>query len=206
MGKVRDEWIMEKVRCGWSENASPLDQEYHDREWGIPTYDDTMLFEYLVLEGMQAGLSWTTILHRRETIKKAFDNYDLHKIIAYDQTKIDALLQDPGIIRNKLKVNAVINNAKLFLEIQKECGSFSDYLWAYVNHKPVVNRWKTMEEMPASTSLSDIISKDLKKRGFKFVGTTIIYAYLQAAGIVDDHEEGCFCSRKSKDMSSGNAL
>jgi len=182
---------MEKIRCGWAAKASPLDQEYHDKEWGVPVYDDKTLFEFLVLEGMQAGLSWTTILRRRETMRQAFDDYDLDKIMAYNQTKIDELLQDTGIIRNKLKVNAVIINAGLFREIQKEYGSFSEYLWGYVNHKPVVTRWKSVEELPAATPLSDKISKDLKKRGFKFVGTTIIYAYLQATGVIDDHEESC---------------
>ena len=185
---------MEKIRCEWVKDASPLDKEYHDKVWGVPEHDDTKLFEYLVLEGMQAGLSWSMILKRKDTMRKAFDNYNLNKIIKYDQDKIDELLKDPGIIRNKLKVNAVIINAKLFKEIQNEFGSFSNYLWAFVDNKPIVNRWKSIADCPVSTPLSDTISKDLKKRGFKFVGTTIIYAYLQAVGVVNDHEERCFCS------------
>lgn len=187
-----------KIRCEWVADASPLDQAYHDKEWGVPVHDDKKLFEFLVLEGMQAGLSWSTILRRRETMRKAFDNYNLKKIIKYDQTKIDDLLNDPGIIRNKLKVNAVIINAKLFMEIQKEFGSFSNYLWGYVDNEPIVNRWKSITDIPVSTPLSDTISKDLKKRGFKFVGTTIMYAYLQAVGVVNDHEKRCFCSEANK--------
>lgn len=184
---------MEKTRCGWAQKATPLDIEYHDQEWGVPVHEDQVLFEFLVLEGMQAGLSWTTILHRRETMRTAFDNYDLQKISHYKQDKIDALLLDSGIIRNKLKVNAVITNARLFLEIQKEFGSFDNYLWSYVHHQPVVGHWKTQKDVPVSTPLSDALSKDLKKRGFKFVGTTIMYAYLQAMGVVNDHEVTCFC-------------
>lgn len=187
---------MEKKRCKWVEKGSPLDKEYHDKEWGVPVHEDSILFEFLVLEGMQAGLSWSTILQRRETMREAFDNYDLQKIVHYDQKKIDELLQNPGIIRNKLKVNAVIINAKLFLDIQKEFGSFDNYLWSYVDHKPIVNHWEAMKDVPASTPLSDTISKDLKKRGFKFVGTTIMYAYMQAVGIVNDHEISCFCHPK----------
>lgn len=184
---------MDKRRCEWVQNGSKEYKEYHDTEWGVPVHDDLTLFEFLVLEGMQAGLSWITVLQRRKTMKTAFDNYDLHKIINYDQKKIDALLQDPGIIRNKLKVNAVIINARLFLEIQKEFGSFDTYLWNFVNHQPIINHWEALTEVPVSTPLSDTISKDLKKRGFKFVGTTIIYAYLQAVGVVNDHEVSCFC-------------
>jgi DNA-3-methyladenine glycosylase I len=183
---------MNKKRCSWVPDNSESYQRYHDEEWGVPVHDDQVLFEFLVLEGMQAGLSWSTVLQRRETMKEAFDNYDLHTIITYDQIKIDELLQNPGIIRNKLKVNAVIINAKLFLDIQAEFGSFDMYLWGFVNHQPVVNQIHDMSEMPTSTPLSDTISKDLKKRGFKFVGTTIIYAYLQAMGVVNDHEVSCF--------------
>ena len=188
---------MEKLRCAWAENASELDQKYHDEEWGVPVYDDSILFEFLVLEGMQAGLSWSTILHRRESMKKAFDNYNLQKITKYDQKKKEALLQDPGIIRNRLKVEAVVINAKLFTDIQKEYGSFANYLWAFVDGKPIVNNRKSSRDVPTSTPLSDEISKDLKKRGFKFVGTTIIYAYLQAVGVVNEHEECCFASARS---------
>jgi 3-methyladenine DNA glycosylase len=188
---------MEKLRCAWAEKASELDQKYHDEEWGVPVYDDSKLFEFLVLEGMQAGLSWSTILHRRESMRKAFDNYDLQKITKYDQKKKEELLQDPGIIRNRLKVDAVVINAKLFTDIQKEYGSFSNYLWAFVDGKPVINNRKSFRDVPASTPLSDEISKDLKKRGFKFVGTTIIYAYLQAVGVVNDHEKCCFAFARS---------
>jgi len=191
---------MKKRRCCWAENASPIDIQYHDEEWGVPVYDDLVLFEFLVLEGMQAGLSWSTILRRRQTMKRAFDNYDLDAIIQYDEKKIATLLQDTGIIRNRLKINAVITNAKLFLEIQKEFGSFATYLWGFVDYKPIVNHWLSKEEVPITTTLSDTISKDLKKRGFKFVGSTIIYAYLQAVGVVSDHEVSCFCYTKEEDL------
>lgn len=187
---------MEKKRCYWAENAAPLDIQYHDEEWGVPVYDDHILFEFLVLEGMQAGLSWTTILHRRETMREAFDCYDLETITQYDENKVATLLQNPGIIRNKLKVNAVITNAKLFIDIQKEFGSFATYLWSFVNHKQIVNHWNSKEEVPSTSTLSDTISKDLKKRGFKFVGSTIVYAYIQAVGVVNDHEVSCFCKNK----------
>lgn len=187
---------MEKRRCLWAQNVPSYYQEYHDVEWGVPIHDDQELFEFLILEGMQAGLSWNTILQRRKTFRIAFDNFDVKKVSQYDEYKIAELLQDPGIIRNKLKVNAAIINARNFLIIQQEFGSFDKYLWRYVDYKPIINYWKCSSEVPASTELSDQISKDLKKRGFKFVGTTIIYAYLQAVGVVNDHEEGCFCKEK----------
>lgn len=184
---------MDKIRCEWVNNGTELDIAYHDTEWGVPEHNDTVLFEFLVLEGMQAGLSWKTILKKRQSMKEAFDDYDLEKIKKYDQNKINQLLQNPGIIRNRLKVNSVIVNAFAFEEVQKEFGSFNNYLWGFVDNKPVINQRKAMKDIPASTELSDRISKDLKKRGFKFVGTTIIYAYLQATGVVNDHEVSCFC-------------
>lgn len=190
---------MEKTRCYWAEKATDIDRQYHDEEWGVPVHDDQVLFEFLVLESMQAGLSWTTILRRRETMRMAFDDYDVQKISTYDMKKVEMLLQDPGIIRNRLKVHAVIQNAQCFLDIQKEFGSFGNYLWSYVDHQPIINHWKLVEEVPTSTPLSDTISKDLKKRGFSFVGTTIIYAYLQAVGVINDHQVSCFCYQKIKE-------
>lgn len=182
--------MSEKIRCQWS-LASELDKDYHDKYWGKPVYDDEILFETLVLETMQAGLSWSTILAKRETLTKAYDNFDPHIIIAYDENKVEELLQDPGIIRNRLKVKSVINNAKAYFKIKEEFDSFSDYLWNFVDHKPIINEWQDMSEVPAKTDLSDEISKDLKKRGFKFVGSTTIYAYLQAVGLVNDHVMDC---------------
>ena len=182
---------MNKKRCTWCGN-DPLYVEYHDKEWGIPVYDDATLFEFLILETFQAGLSWITILRKRENFRKAFDNFDYKKIAKYDETKYSALLQDSGIIRNKLKIRATITNAQLFMEVQKEFGSFSKYIWKFTNGKPIKNKFKKMSEVPATTELSDKISKDLKKRGFKFVGSTIIYANMQATGMVNDHTTDCF--------------
>ncbi len=182
---------MKKKRCQWV-TEDPLYIKYHDEEWGRPEYDDLVLYEFLLLEGFQAGLSWITILRKRENFRKAFDHFDYKKIALYDDAKLEALRQDKGIIRNRLKIKAAKTNAIAFMKVQKEFGSFSKYLWAFVNHKPIVNHWKSMAEVPASTKLSDKISKDLKKRGFTFVGSTIIYAYLQSMGLVDDHEEGCW--------------
>lgn len=181
----------EKVRCGWCGN-DPLYVKYHDEEWGVPVKDDKTLFEFLILETFQAGLSWITILRKRENFRKAFDNFDYKKIAKYDQSKIDSLLQNKGIIRNKLKVHAAVANAKLFMEVQKEFGSFSNYIWEFVNHKPVKNNLKSHKDAPATTGLSDTLSKDLKKRGFKFVGSTVVYAHMQATGMVNDHIEDCF--------------
>ncbi|WP_410006872.1 DNA-3-methyladenine glycosylase I [Aequorivita nionensis] len=181
----------EKVRCGWC-GTDPLYVKYHDEEWGVPVKDDKTLFEFLILETFQAGLSWITILRKRENFRKAFDNFDYKKIAKYDQSKIDSLLQNEGIIRNKLKVHAAVTNAKLFMEIQKEFGSFSNYIWEFVNHKPIKNTWKTHTDAPATTAMSDALSKDLKKRGFKFVGSTVVYAHMQATGMVNDHIENCF--------------
>ena len=182
---------MQKHRCGWCE-GDDLYEAYHDLEWGVPLKDDGKLFEFLVLETFQAGLSWITILRKRENFRKAFDNFDYKKIATYQQTKIDALLQDIGIIRNKLKVNATVSNAQAFIEIQKEFGSFSKYIWGFVDGKPIKNTFKHYKDAPAKTELSDALSKDLKKRGFKFVGSTVVYATMQAIGMVNDHEIGCF--------------
>lgn len=180
-----------KHRCFWVTD-SELYQEYHDNEWGEPVFDDATLFEFLVLETFQAGLSWITILHKRENFRAAFDGYDYKKIAKYSESKFSELMQDSGIIRNKLKIRSAITNAQLFMEIQEEFGSFSNFIWAYVDGKPILNKFKTIKEVPATTPLSDKISKDLKKRGFKFVGSTVVYAFMQAIGLVNDHTTDCF--------------
>ncbi len=182
---------MEKYRCGWCV-GDPLYEAYHDLEWGVPVKDDATLFEFLILETFQAGLSWITILRKRENFRQAFDHFDYKKIAEYGEDKIAELLENPGIVRNKLKVNATVSNARLFMEIQKEFGSFSDYIWGFVEGKPVKNKWKDYRDAPATTPLSDAISKDLKKRGFKFVGSTVVYAHMQATGMVNDHEVNGF--------------
>ncbi len=182
---------MTKQRCAWCGN-DPLYMEYHDTEWGVPVYDDDKLFEFLILETFQAGLSWITILRKRENFRKAFDNFDYKKIANYGEKKYETLLQDAGIVRNKLKIKATISNAQNFIKIQKEFGSFSKYIWEFTNGKPIKNNFKTMAEAPATTELSDKLSKDLKKRGFKFVGSTVIYAHMQATGMVNDHMTDCF--------------
>lgn len=182
---------MEKSRCGWPNNDA-LMVAYHDSEWGVPLHDDHKWFEFVILDAFQAGLSWKTILHKRENFRKAFDNFDYHKVAEYGEAKIEMLLNDAGIIRNRLKVRAAVTNAQAFIAIQKEFGSFDAYIWKFTDGKPVVNRWALLSEIPASSSLSDTISKDMKKRGFKFVGTTIVYAFLQAGGIVNDHLVSCF--------------
>ncbi len=179
-------------RCAWP-GKDPLYIKYHDEEWGVPVYDDQTLFEFIILETFQAGLSWITILRKRENFRKAFNHFDYKKIARYDSKKIEKLLQDAGIIRNKLKINAAINNAKAFIRIQEEFGSFSKYLWAFVDNKPIINHFESLDEVPAITPLSDKISKDLKKRGFKFTGSTVVYAYMQSCGLVNDHLVGCFC-------------
>ena len=166
--------------------------KYHDTEWGVPVHDDQKLFECLLLETFQAGLSWITVLRKRENFRNAFDHFDYHKIALYDEGKIQELLQDTGIVRNKLKVRAAVSNAKAFLEIQKEFGSFDKYIWSFVDGTPIQNHWATTKELPATTEISDILSKDLKKRGFKFVGSTIVYAHMQATGMVNDHTIDCF--------------
>ena len=182
---------MEKQRCWWC-GDDPLYMAYHDTEWGVPVYNDATLFEFLILETFQAGLSWITILRKRENFRAAFDQFDYKKISNYKQDKIDSLLQDAGIIRNKLKINATISNAQLFMDIQKEFGSFSKYIWGFVDNKPIKNSLKTSKDVPANTALSDRLSKDLKKRGFKFVGSTVVYAHMQATGMVNDHLTNCF--------------
>ncbi|MBI4674167.1 MAG: DNA-3-methyladenine glycosylase I [Chloroflexi bacterium] len=179
------------TRCEWG-NSDPLYVQYHDAEWGVPVHDDQTLFEFLVLEGAQAGLSWLTILRKRENYRKAFDNFDAKKIARYNARRIEKLLNDPGIVRNRLKINATIQNARAFLKVQAEFGSFDGYIWRFVDGKPIVNRWKTLREIPAKTPLSERISKDLIQRGFRFVGPTIIYAHLQATGVVQDHLTSCF--------------
>ncbi len=182
-------------RCSWAE-GSDLEKSYHDNEWGVPVHDDSTLFEYLTLEGAQAGLSWSTILNKREGYRRAFDNFDLNIVSNYSQKKIDDLLQNPEIVRNKLKVNSVVINAKLIIEIQKELGSFDQYIWQFVDGKPIVNKWNTIKDVPATTEISDEMSKTLKKRGFKFIGSTICYAFMQATGMVNDHVTDCFCYNK----------
>lgn len=184
-------------RCEWC-GDDPLYVDYHDKEWGVPLHHDQQLFEFLLLEGAQAGLSWITILRKRENYRKAFDNFDPHKIIKYSDKKIEKLLQDPGIVRNKLKVNAAVINAKAFLETQKEFGTFDKYIWSFIGAKPIQNKWKTLKDIPASTEASDAMSKDLKKRGFKFVGSTICYAFMQATGMVNDHVTSCFRYKELK--------
>lgn len=178
-------------RCSWAE-TNTTEREYHDNEWGVPVHDENKLFELLILEGKQAGLSWITILKKRETINEAFDFFEPKIIVKYDQDKIDELLSNTGIIRNKLKVNAVITNANAYLSLIDEYGSLDSFLWKYVNHEPIKNKWTKISDVPASTELSDLISKDLKKLGFKFVGSTTIYAYMQAIGMVNDHLVECY--------------
>jgi DNA-3-methyladenine glycosylase I len=179
-----------KLRCAWITDA--LMQKYHDEEWGVPLHDDRKLFEFMVLDAFQAGLSWKTILNKRENFRKAFDNFDVVAIAGYDEARYQALLADAGIIRNRAKIRATISNAKAFLEIKKEFGSFDKYIWSFVDHQPVINSWKSLTEIPAKTALSDKMSKDLSRRGFKFVGSTICYAFMQAAGMVNDHVISCF--------------
>lgn len=181
---------MEK-RCNWANN-NELEKIYHDTEWGIPVHDDQTLFEFLILESMQAGLSWSTILAKRTTLTEAYDNFDYNLISKYSDSKIEQLLKNPGVIRNKLKVNSVISNAKAFLKIQEEFGSFDSFIWDFVSGKTVNNHWHTIDDVPSSTELSDKISTELKKRGFKFLGTTSVYAFMQSIGLVNDHMDYCF--------------
>ena len=177
------------ARCGWANHE--LSIKYHDEEWGKITKDDTVLFEFLILEGAQAGLNWLTILKKREGYRKAFDNFDYKKVAEYTEDKMEQLREDAGIIRNRLKIQSAVTNARCFIEVQNEFGSFYNYLWGFVDGKQVVNSWVQLQDTPVSTELSDRISKDLKKRGFKFVGTTIIYSYLQAVGVINDHLLSC---------------
>lgn len=180
-----------KQRCAWA-NSDPIYIAYHDNEWGKPVHDDRTLFEFLILEGAQAGLSWITILRKRENYRKAFDNFDPALVARYDEDKISSLMSDPGIIRNRRKIEAAVNNAKRFLEVQKEFGSFSSYMWSFVDGRPLKNSWTSLGEIPAKTPLSDAFSKDLIKRGFKFVGSTICYSHMQAVGMINDHLTSCF--------------
>lgn len=185
------------MRCPWAKSSNPEYLKYHDEEWGKPLHDDIHLFEMLILEGAQAGLSWETILKRREGYRKAFNGFDPRKVAAFGRDKVESLMQNEAIIRNRLKIESAIINAKAFMDIQKEFGSFDKYLWGWVDNKPIINNPKDMKGIPAKTELSDKISKDLKKRGFKFVGSTIIYAYLQAVGVIDDHLVDCIKKAKS---------
>jgi len=179
-----------RVRCAWA--SGELSIRYHDEEWGVPVHDDRKLFEFLILEGAQAGLSWSTILNKRENYRKAFDRFDPARVARYDRKKIQQLLRDPGIVRNRLKIASAVENAKAFLRVQEEFGSFDRYIWQFVGGKPMVNQRKSMGEVPARTTESDAMSKDLKRRGFKFVGSTICYAFMQAVGMVNDHVVECF--------------
>ena len=179
-----------KARCAWV-SKDQIYVDYHDNEWGKPVHDDNKLFEFLILETFQAGLSWLTILKKRENFRVAFDNFDFEKVAKYNDAKYEELLQNAGIIRNKLKIKSAISNAIAFIEIRKEFGTFDNYIWGFVNYKPIVNNWKKNEDIPATTELSDTLSKDLKKRGFKFVGSTVIYAHMQATGMVNDHLADC---------------
>ena len=185
-------------RCQWA-GDDPLYQDYHDHEWGIPSYDDRHLFEMLILEGAQAGLSWITILKKREGYRKVYDQFDAKKMSRYSDKKIEKCLLNPEIVRNRLKVNSAKTNAQCFLAVQKEYGSFSDYIWQFVNHAPIINKWKKLKNIPVTTKESEAMSKDLKKRGFKFVGSTICYAYMQAVGMVNDHMVDCFCYKNVND-------
>ena len=188
--KRRESEIMNSNnRCGWAKGEKDI--LYHDTEWGVPSHDDEYIFEMLILEGFQAGLSWNTILQKRENFKKAFDNFDYKKIAEYDEMKLNELLKNEGIIRNRLKINSTVTNARAFMKIQEEFGSFAKYIWNFTDNKRIINKWKELSEVPATSELSDKISKDLKKRGFKFVGSTIIYSFLQAIGIIDDHLISC---------------
>ncbi len=180
-----------KIRCDWCE-SSDLMRKYHDEEWGVPLHDDNKLFEFLVLDAFQAGLSWSTVLNKRENFRNAFHNYDINKISRYGEKDINRLINDAGIIRNKLKINSAVTNAQKFLEVQKEFGSFDKYIWQFTDGKPLVNKWKELKEIPAKNTQSDDMSKDLQKRGFKFVGSTICYAFMQASGMVNDHLLKCW--------------
>lgn len=183
-------------RCSWVKLDEPIYVKYHDEEWGVPVYDDRKLFEMLCLEGAQAGLSWLTILKRREGYLAAFDQFDAEKIVQYDEDKLEALRNDERIIRNRLKIKSVVTNAESFLAIQKQYGSFSNYIWSFVDGKPLTNSWESSEQVPITTEISDRMSKQLKKDGFKFVGSTICYSYMQAVGMVNDHTTNCHCFKR----------
>jgi len=186
-----------KKRCAWALKTE-LEKEYHDKEWGVPLYDERLLFEFLILEGVQAGLSWSTVLAKRDNYRKACDNFEVEKVANYKQNKIDELLLNAGLIRNKLKMNAMVANAKAFIEVQKEFGSFSKFIWGFVEENPLQNNWKDMSKVPAETEISQQMSRTLKKRGFKFVGPTICYAFMQATGMVNDHTTDCFRHKEVK--------
>ena len=188
-------------RCEWC-GDSEFYQHYHDTEWGVPCRDDKVLFEFLILESAQAGLSWITILKKRANYRKAFADFDAAKVARFNSRSVERLMNDAGIVRNRLKIESAISNAKYFLEIQKEFGSFANYIWGFVDGKPIQNRWKSLSEVPASTPLSDQISKDMKKRGFRFFGTTICYAHMQATGMVNDHITGCFRHKECRKLAS----
>ena len=181
-----------KKRCPWSEDVSPAYREYHDREWGVPVHDDRRQFEFLILEGAQAGLSWATVLHKRDGYRKAFANFDPEKVCRFGARKIESLLGNPAIIRNRRKIEASVGNARAFLEVQENFGSFDQYIWNFVDGRPLQNKWRKQSDVPATSPISDELSKDLKKRGFKFVGSTIIYAHMQATGLVNDHLVSCY--------------
>lgn len=190
---------MNKQRCAWLESNGKVPDiytQYHDEEWGVPVHDDNVLFEYLILEGAHAGLSWLTILKKREHYREAYDYFDPHKVARYDEAKQHALLQNPGIVRNRLKVASSVTNAQFFLDIQEQYGSFDAYIWRFVDGNTIYNHWQSMDELPSTTPISDAMSKDLKQRGFTFVGSTICYAFMQAVGLVNDHMVGCFKYKK----------
>lgn len=183
--------MSEPKRCGWV-GSSDLERRYHDLEWGVPEHDDRVLFEFLTLEGAQAGLSWRTILNKRDNYRRLFDGFNVRRIAAYDQDKVEQLLSDSGIVRNRLKVESTVTNARAFIRVQQEFGSFDAWLWSFVDGEPIQNRWRSLAEVPASTQLSNRVSKELKARGFRFVGSTICYAFMQAVGVVNDHQVDCF--------------
>lgn len=184
--------MSELIRCPWSRDGDEQYVRYHDEEWGVPVHDDPTHFEFLTLESAQAGLSWSTILRKREGYRRAFANFDVQRIARFNKRSVERLMNDTGIVRNRLKIEAAINNARRFIEVQNENGSFTDYIWQFVDGRPIVNRWKSHNKVPATSAESDALSKDLKKRGFKFVGSTIVYAHMQAAGLVNDHLMSCF--------------
>ncbi|MHB1708070.1 MAG: DNA-3-methyladenine glycosylase I [Thermoplasmataceae archaeon] len=184
--------VNNRQRCGWVPENDAQYTQYHDTEWGVPLHDDLRLFEMLILEGQQAGLSWRTILYKRQNFRNAFDNFEPERIAGYDESKIESLLRDQGIIRNRLKIYSVIQNARTFLEVKEESGTFSSYIWKFVGNKPVVNRWKSQYEVPSRTRISDEMSRNLSERGFKFTGSTICYSFMQAVGMVNDHVTSCF--------------
>lgn len=188
---------MEKKRCGWCEKDD-LYRNYHDNEWGKPVYDDPTIFEFLILETFQAGLSWYTVLAKRENFRKAFENFDVLKVAQFSDDKLEVLMQDTGIIRNKLKIKAAVTNAQAFIKVQEEFGSFSKYIWDFVDGKPIDNKPSVLEEVVATSEISDTLSKDLKKRGFKFVGSTVVYAHMQATGMINDHVEDCWVRTEKK--------